>query len=155
MVNHQTNGSRSAELGGRPVAVGLIIVSHCRIAEEMLRAAELILGPLEAARAISIDHTRRTEETVEEIEEAMKSVELGKGVLILTDLYGGTPANLSLSFAGPNVEVVSGMNLPMLIKFSECRYTHPVAETAQLLKEYGQRHISLASRFVTGSSKQS
>jgi PTS system mannose-specific IIA component len=70
-------------------------------------------------------------------------------VLILTDLFGGTPANISLSFLGPRVEVVCGMNLPMLIKLAGCRTELPLGEAASTVKEYGQRHISLASEILS------
>jgi PTS system mannose-specific IIA component len=76
-------------------------------------------------------------------------------VLILTDLFGGTPANISLSFLGPKIEVVCGMNLPMLIKLAGCRKGRLLAEVASLVKEYGQRHISLASEVLARSAKAS
>ena len=75
--------------------------------------------------------------------------------MILTDLFGGTPANISLSFLGPKIEVVCGMNLPMLIKLAGCRKDYPLDEVATLVKEYGQRHISLASEVLTRSVKAS
>lgn len=136
-------------------AIGIVVVSHCRLAEEMIRAAELILGPMEATRAISIDSAQPVETTIERVQRAVKDVDVGRGVLILTDLFGGTPANISLPLAGPGVEVICGMNLPMLIKFADCRHTHSVTEAAELLQEYGRRHISLASRFLPGAGKRS
>ncbi len=73
--------------------------------------------------------------------------------MILTDLFGGTPANISLSFQGPRVEVVCGMNLPMLIKLAGCRNGCSLSEVASMVKEYGQRHISLASEVLSRSVK--
>lgn len=135
-------------------AVGLVIVSHCRLAEEMLRAAELILGPMTAARAISIDASIPIEASIEQLQQAVRDVDSGGGTLILTDLFGGTPANISLPLVGPKVEVVCGMNLPMLIKFADCRSTHSLTEVADRLQEYGRRHISLAGRFLPDFDKR-
>jgi PTS system mannose-specific IIA component len=92
---------------------------------------------------------------VEALEQAVREVDSGRGVLILTDLFGGTPANISMPLIGPKVEVVCGMNLPMLIKFAGCRSTHSLAEAAALLQEYGRRHISLASQFLPRAGKRS
>lgn len=128
--------------------IGVVAVSHCHLAEEMLRAAELIAGPLPACRALCLQADQPVEEMVKHLREAIREVDQGKGVLILTDLFGGTPANISLSFLGPKIEVVCGMNLPMLIKLAGCRKECSLAETASLVKEYGQRHISLASEVL-------
>lgn len=133
--------------------VGVVAVSHCRVAEEMVRAAELITGPLEACKALSFQAGQPVEEMVKQLREAVKEVERGRGVLILTDLFGGTPANISLALLGPRIEVVSGMNLPMLIKFAGCRKGQPLEEVAAQVKEYGRRHISLASEVLARSAK--
>lgn len=132
--------------------IGIIAVSHCELAVEMLRVAELIVGQLPACKAIHFDPQQAVEDMVREIREAIQEVDRGKGVLILTDLFGGTPANVSLSFLGPRVEVVCGMNLPMLIKLAGCRSDHTLKEAAALVKEYGQRHISLASEVLARST---
>jgi mannose PTS system EIIA component len=135
--------------------IGVVAISHCRVAEEMLRAAELITGPLEACRALSLQADQPVEQMAEQVRDAIKEVDHGNGVLILTDLFGGTPANISLSFLGPKIEVVCGMNLPMLIKLVSCRTGYPLKEVASLVKEYGQRHISLASEVLARSGKAS
>jgi mannose PTS system EIIA component len=135
--------------------IGVVAVSHCRVAEEMLCAAELITGPLEACRALCLQTDQPVEEMVRKLRDAIKEVDQGRGVLILTDLFGGTPANISLSFLGPKVEVVCGMNLPMLIKLAGCRKGYPLDEVASQVKEYGQRHISRASEVLTHSGKAS
>ena len=131
--------------------IGIIAVSHCRLAEEMIRVAELIVGPLRACKAISFRPEQSVEEMTEELRETVELVDEGKGVLILTDLFGGTPANISLALLGPNVEVVCGMNLPMLIKLASCRDEVSLVEAAAMVKEYGQRHISLASEVLSRS----
>ena len=133
--------------------IGVVAVSHCRVADEMLQAAELIVGKLEACRALSFKPDQPVEEMVKTLRDAIREVDKGKGVLILTDLFGGTPANISLSFLGPKVEVACGMNLPMLIKLAGCRADHTLVEAAALVKEYGQRHISLASEVLARSAR--
>jgi len=135
------------------VPVGIVAVSHCGLAEEMLRVAELIVGRLEACKTLSFGTLQSVEEMVAAMRDAIKEVDRGRGVIILTDLFGGTPANISLSFLGENVEVVCGMNLPMLIKLAACRKERNVHEVAALVKEYGQRHISLASEVLARTSK--
>jgi mannose PTS system EIIA component len=131
--------------------IGVVIVSHCNLAQEMLRTAELIVGSLQACKTLSMDPQQPVEELVRRLKEAIKEADQGKGVLILTDLFGGTPANVSLSFMGPRVEVVCGMNLPMLIKLAGCRENRSLAETAELVKEYGRRHIALAGEVLARS----
>jgi len=133
--------------------IGVVAISHCRVAEEMLRAAELITGPLPACKALSLEADKPVEELVKLVRDAIKEVDQGDGVLILTDLFGGTPANISLSFLGPKIEVVCGMNLPMLIKLASCRRGYPLENVASVVKEYGQRHISLASEVLARSGK--
>jgi PTS system mannose-specific IIA component len=135
--------------------IGVVAVSHCRLAEEMLCAAELITGPFPACKALCLQADQPVEEMVKQLRDAVKEVDQGKGVLILTDLFGGTPANISLAFLGPKIEVVCGMNLPMLIKLAGCRKGRPLAEVASLVKEYGQRHISLASEVLARTAKAS
>jgi PTS system mannose-specific IIA component len=131
--------------------IGVVIASHCNLAQEMLRTAELIVGSLQACKTLSMDPQQPAEELVRHLKEAIKAVDQGQGVLILTDLFGGTPANVSLSFMGPRVEVVCGMNLPMLIKLAGCRENRSLAETAELVKEYGRRHIALAGEILSRS----
>lgn len=130
-------------------AIGVIVASHCQVADEMVRAAELIVGRLEGFRAISIQPHLAVEDTIRRFQDALKEVDRGRGVLILTDLFGGTPANIGLSFLGPKVEVVFGLNLPMLIKLAGCRKDHTLVEVARLVKEYGRRHISIASEVLS------
>ena len=131
--------------------IGIVAVSHCGVAAEMVCVAELITGPLEACRALTLQAGQPVEEMVKQLREAIKEVDRGHGVLILTDLFGGTPANISLSFLGPKVEVVCGMNLPMLIKLAGCRADSSLEKVAAMVKEYGQRHISLASEVLARS----
>jgi len=129
--------------------VGVVVVSHCQLAREMLKAAELIVGPIENCRAASLEMDQPVEAMTRQLQDTIREVDTGRGVLILTDLFGGTPANISLAFLGPGVEVVCGMNLPMLIKLAGCRGDLPLQKLAEMLKEYGQRHISLASEVLS------
>jgi PTS system mannose-specific IIA component len=133
--------------------IGVIAVSHCRLAEEMLKVAELIVGELQACKAICFQPEQPVDEMVRELKDSIKEIDQGKGVLILTDLFGGTPANISLSFLGSKVEIVCGMNLPMLIKLAGCRQERSLSETAAIVKEYGQRHITLASEILARSAR--
>jgi len=133
--------------------IGVIVTSHCRLAEEMLAAAEMIVGPLQNCKAVCFKPAQPVDELIKLMGNAIKEVDQGKGVLILTDLFGGTPANISLSFQGLRVEVVCGMNLPMLIKLAGCRNGYSLSETASMVKEYGRRHISLASEVLSRSAK--
>lgn len=133
--------------------LGLVVAAHCRVAQEMVKAAELILGPMEAARAVSMDPHTPVEDMVHALSEAIKEVDAGHGVIVLTDLFGGTPSNIALSFAGTRVEVLSGFNLPMLIKFAEIRDTLSVRKAAEVLRDYGRRHVSLASEILSAGSE--
>jgi PTS system mannose-specific IIA component len=128
--------------------IGIIVVSHCQLAMEMVRVAELIVGPLQACKPLSFQNDQPVEGMIQQMREAIREVDQGRGVLILTDLFGGTPANISLSFLGPKVEVVCGINLPMLLKLAGSRAELTLGELASVVKEYGQRHISLASEVL-------
>ena len=129
--------------------VGVVLVTHPNLGEEFIRSAELICGKLPYLAAVPIDTHRGVEELREEIAKAIKSVDTGKGVLILTDMFGGTPSNMSLAFLNENwVEVVIGLNLPMLIKISNCRQGRSLQELAKMVKEAGQRNINLASEVL-------
>lgn len=131
--------------------IGIIIISHCNLAAEMVRVAELIVGPLPNCRTICFDVPQNVEEMTKQLRKAIKEVDQGKGVLILTDLFGGTPANIALAFLGPEVEIVCGVNLPMLIRLAGTRSSESLKDAAATIKEYGKRHISLASEVLTRS----
>lgn len=141
--------ARESETG----LIGIVATSHCRLAEEMLAVAGMIVGPLQNCKAVCFKPAQAADELVKLLGDAIKEVDQGKGVLVLTDLFGGTPANISLSFQGPRVEVICGMNLPMLIKLANCRNGRSLSEVASLVKEYGQRHISLASEVLSRPMK--
>ena len=128
--------------------VGVLIITHGNLGYELIQAAELIKGRMNGVLAISVDPTKGVEELKKEITSSIKKIDKGKGVLILTDLFGGTPSNLSLSFLKEGkLEVVSGVNLPMLLKLPDVR-EKDLTEFAYFIKDYGRRNISLASEIL-------
>jgi PTS system mannose-specific IIA component len=130
--------------------IGVLITTHGNLGNELIKAAELIKGPLNDILHVSVDQTKDVEEIKKEIGNAIKKLDKGRGVLILTDLFGGTPSNISLSFMNEGkVEVLTGVNLPMLLKLSELKEDMTLREFACLIKEYGQKNISLASEILS------
>jgi PTS system mannose-specific IIA component len=129
--------------------VGLLIISHCDLGAEMLSAAELIVGRLEAADAISITQTTDSEEVLKAISKKIKALDSGKGVLVLTDMFGGTPSNLSLSFLKEErVEVLTGVNLPMVVAVTQDRDKMTLSELGERAQEAGKRSIALAGKLL-------
>lgn len=129
--------------------VGVIVVTHGQVGAELLRTAQEIVGRIERAEAVTIDAAEKIERARSKIEAAIKRVSTGAGVLILTDMFGGTPSNLGLSFLEKGaVEVVTGVNLPMLIKLPSLREGLPLRELADRLSTYGQKNILVASDFL-------
>jgi PTS system mannose-specific IIA component len=129
--------------------VGLLIISHCDLGREFLNAAELILGRLEAANAISITQTTESEELLKRISEEIKALDSGHGVLVLTDMFGGTPSNLSLSFLREEkVEVLSGVNLPMVVEVAQNRDRLTLSELGEKAQEAGTKSITLAGKLL-------
>ncbi len=128
--------------------VGVLIVTHGNLGSELVKAAEMIKGKLNGVLSVSIDSEKGVEDIKKEITGAIKKVDTGEGVLILTDLFGGTPSNISLSFMKEGkVEVVTGVNLPMLLKL-EIRNDKTLEEIAYFIKDYGRKNISLASEIL-------
>jgi len=129
--------------------IGVVIATHGRLAEEVLACAEGIVGPLQRARAVSVSSTVPLDAAREGIAAAVREVNEGDGVLVLTDMLGGTPANLALGFLGDAVDVVTGVNLPMLLKLSTCRTAGArLGDVARLICTYGQKNITLASEVL-------
>ncbi len=133
--------------------VGVVLVTHPHLGEEFIRSAEMICGKIPRVLTVSIDTRKEVEELRRGIAEAIKKVDDGDGVLILTDMFGGTPSNMSLAFLQENrVEVLTGLNLPMLIKLSNCREGRSLTELARMVKEAGQKNINLASEILQKKS---
>ena len=129
--------------------VGVLIVTHKDLAEAFLTVCDLILGFQEGIHALSLDPDAPPETLVQQIQTSIAQLNNGNGVLILTDMLGGTPSNLSLSFLQEGkVEVVTGVNLPMLMKLANLRQGKNLAEIARALKESGQDGITVASEVL-------
>ncbi|UCE85892.1 MAG: PTS sugar transporter subunit IIA [Deltaproteobacteria bacterium] len=129
--------------------VGVVIVTHYRLGEEFLQALRLIVPEAPEFHAVSIDPKQSVDEMRTAISDAMSAADIGNGVLVLTDMFGGTPSNISLSLMeGHAVEVVTGVNLPMLIKLATLSEEKPLDELALFIKNYGQRNISVASEIL-------
>jgi PTS system mannose-specific IIA component len=137
--------------------VGIVIVTHCRLGQALIEAAEFILGePLEGVEAVSIDLKENATLLRNKISTAVKKVDRKDGVLILTDMFGGTPSNLSYSFLEEGkIEVISGVNLPMLIRSVNSRKDRTISNLAELVETFGKKSISLASGILKGNKKSS
>ena len=134
--------------------IGVVIITHYRLGAEFLQALRLIVPEAPNFVSVAVDPNQPVDEMRAAIAAAIKSVEQGEGVLILTDMFGGTPSNISLSFLEENsVAVVTGINLPMLIKLATMRDEKPLDELATFVKEYGRRNISVASEILPEEAK--
>jgi PTS system mannose-specific IIA component len=132
--------------------IGVVIVTHYRLGEEFLNAVRLIVPDAPDFHSVSIDPKQSVDEMRSSIADALKQADHGNGVLVLTDMFGGTPSNMSLSFVeGAGVEVVTGLNLPMLIKLATLTEEKGLEELATFIKSYGQRNISVASEILPGN----
>ena len=123
--------------------IGVVLVSHGNLASELLRAAEIISGKIENTVTVDIPPKMGMEEIHTAVEAAIRTVDTGKGVLLLIDMFGGTPSNIGLSFlATHQVEVVTGVKLPMMVKLPVARQAMSLPELAKHLLEYGRRNIT-------------
>jgi len=135
----------------RHTLIGLVIVTHGRLADELKLATEHVVGPLDQLATVCIGADDDLELASQAVHNAVKAADTGSGVMLLTDMFGGTPSNLAISLLGQgNVEVVAGVNLPMLIKLSEARLDLPLAEAAQTAKQAGRHYIAIASEVIAG-----
>jgi PTS system mannose-specific IIA component len=129
--------------------IGVLVTTHGNLGCEFLKAAELIKGSIKGVVCVSVDQVKGMEDIKKEISTAVKKLDNGQGVLILTDLFGGTPSNISLSFLKEGkVEVVTGVNLPMILKVTEMREGASLKELAQTVRDYGMKNIYLASEIL-------
>ena len=129
--------------------IGVVIVTHYQIGAEFLHALRLIVPNAPDFLSVSIDPKQSVDEMRQLIEQALKRADYGAGVLVLTDMFGGTPSNMSLSFVEETgVEVVTGLNLPMLIKLATLSEDKTLEDLATFIKSYGQRNISVASEIL-------
>ncbi len=130
--------------------IGVVIVGHCNLAEELLTVVKLIAGEVENFTAVSFDLQKPPDDSLKKVSDAVKKVDDGDGVLILTDMFGGTPSNLSLSFLETGrVEVLTGVNLPILIRLITLRENgQKFKALAKDLKSYGRKNICIASEIL-------
>jgi len=129
--------------------IGVLVVAHYRLGEELLQAARLIVPQAHQFRSVAIEPKQSVDEMRTAIAAELAEVDRGEGVLILTDMFGGTPSNISLSFTTERrVEVVTGANLPMLIKLATLSEEKSLEDLATFIKEYGRRNISVASEIL-------
>jgi len=135
--------------------IGIVIVTHCQLGEALIGAAEFIIGSRpESLESVSIDLKENAEKLRDKIYQGIKSVKGQEGVLILTDMFGGTPSNLSYSFLEEGrIEVLSGVNLPILIQAASIRKKMALDELAANLESFGKKSISLASGILRGNKR--
>jgi len=133
--------------------VGVVIVTHYQLGQEFLQALQLIVPEAPSFLTVAIEPSQSVTQMHELISIALKEADAGEGVLVLTDMFGGTPSNISLSFLHEHrVEVVTGLNLPMLIKLATLREEKPLEELARFIRDYGKRNISVASDLLPEGS---
>jgi len=131
--------------------IGVVVVTHGQLATELVNAAETIVGELPQFAAVSIGWHEDTEDARNEIAQAIGRVDDGTGVLILTDMFGGTPSNLAMTFlAEGRVEVITGVNLPMLIKLVNMPQPSDLLAVARDMREHGRNAIWVASDLLRG-----
>ncbi|MEZ5290127.1 MAG: PTS sugar transporter subunit IIA [Vicinamibacterales bacterium] len=133
--------------------IGVVVVTHGQLAGELVSAAETIVGDLPHVKAVSIGWHEDVQDARQEIAAAIESVSGPEGVLVATDMFGGTPSNLGMTFLETGkVEVVTGVNLPMLIKLADLRDTASLLEAARQIREHGRTAIWVASDLLRGET---
>ena len=129
--------------------IGLVLVTHGRLASEFIVAMEHVVGPQKQIAPICIGPDDDMEERRQQIAEAIRTVDSGDGVIVLTDLFGGTPSNLAISLMKTDkIEVIAGVNLPMLIRLEGARKTMDVRAAVAAAREAGRKSISVASEIL-------
>jgi len=130
--------------------IGMVLVTHGRLADEFIAALEHVVGPQENVRAVCIGPDDDMEERRRDIIETIKSVDTGAGVVLLTDMFGGTPSNLAISVMdAAKVEVIAGINLPMLIKLASTREGDDLGAAVEAAQEAGRKYINVASTLLS------
>ena len=129
--------------------IGMVVVTHGRLAEEFIAALEHVVGPQKYVQAVCIGPEDDMEQRRQDILRAVGEVETGDGVVLLTDMFGGTPSNLAISvMERARIEVIAGINLPMLIKLASLRQTETLANAARGAQEAGRKYINIASQLL-------
>jgi len=130
---------------------GLLVVTHGDLAFELVRALERIVGPVEHVRALSLNPSDDLAGARGALQKAIEEADPGGGVLILTDMFGGSATNLTLPFLKDGVEILTGVNLPMLVKYANIRASIPLKDGTARIKEQGQRSIAIATEYLEPS----
>ena len=126
--------------------IGMVLVTHGRLAAEFIAALEHVVGPQTNIAAVCIGPEDDMERRRQDILRAIGEVDAGKGVVLLTDMFGGTPSNLAISVLDKaNVEVIAGVNLPMLVKLARVRTDQPIKEAVRIAAEAGRKYINVAN----------
>jgi len=135
--------------------VGLVIVCHGNLGSELIKVAEMVVGGMDNVQAVSVGSAVDVDKARDEVAAAIKRLDTKDGVLIMTDMFGGTPSNLSLSFLDENnVEVLTGVNLPMIVKFANHRKDKALKDVVNIVKEGGIKSIILASDMLSQKAKK-
>ncbi len=128
--------------------IGIVLVTHGRLAQEMLAVTEHVVGPQTGVACVGIEPNDDTEQKRHEILEKTAAVDTGDGVVVITDMFGGTPSNLAISIMEErNIEVISGMNIPMLVKLMRAR-AETVNDAVMAAQEAGRKYINIASHLL-------
>ncbi len=131
--------------------IGLVLVTHGRLAEEFIAAVEHVVGKQRAMRAVCIAPDDDMEQRRKDILAAVKDCDSGAGVIVLTDMFGGTPSNLAISIMDQaKIEVIAGINLPMLIKLASVRTKDNLKAAVEAAQEAGRKYINVASKLLAG-----
>jgi mannose PTS system EIIA component len=134
--------------------IGMVLVTHGRLAAEFIAALEHVVGPQRNVAAVCIGPEDDMELRRTEILDSVARVDEGDGVVVLTDMFGGTPSNLAISIIDKaKIEVIAGMNLPMLIKLASVRNTEKLADAVTAAREAGRKYINVASQLLAGESR--
>ena len=134
--------------------LGMLVVTHGRLAEDLVEAVQTIVGPVEGLAPVSIGWNDDVDNATRMIEEAIGRVDRGQGVIVLTDMFGGTPTNLGLALhERGRIEIVTGVNLPMLIKVANLREEMPLHDAAARIAEQGREAIHVASHVLDASDR--
>jgi PTS system mannose-specific IIA component len=129
--------------------IGLVLVTHGRLAEEFRSALEHVVGRQESIETVAIGPDDSPDARRADIAQAIKRAESGSGVIVLTDMFGGTPSNLAISLlAKGKVEVIAGLNLPMLVKLTRVRKDYTLEKAAQAAQDAGRKYINIASQIL-------
>ena len=131
--------------------IGLVLVTHGQLAAEFRHAVEHVVGPQDSFETVAIGAEDDMEQRRRDIVDAVARVDTGSGVIVLTDMFGGTPSNLAIScMSRPKVEVLAGINLPMLVKLAKVREERSLPDAIAMAQEAGRKYVTIASRVLAG-----